>query len=228
VLAALLGGVLILGAWHVRNWTVGGFSGFSAQFSHVIRSADFEVWLANNPRARGEAIRNEWKRLGLESPTAILPPLRVDHRLPVRFRLYLRGVWRTLSNPGVLAWLQFLDLEPEGMAASRGLIGTGPWSFFVQSIKDRPRVVAGSVILGTLNLAYWALFAVGSRGMMRRSRAVAWAAGLFISYFALTSGGPWGQSRFRMPFVSALCVIAAVAVDNGTGRKTAAEPETTG
>jgi hypothetical protein len=221
-LATALPGALILGGWHARNWSVAGFAGFSTQLSHVNRSADYAAWRSNHPEAGPEERRRERERRAL-MPTAMTTdlPLRIESPLGDRLRIHLHGVWRTLSNPGVVTWLQFLDLEPPGVEVAFDLFRSGPWRFLLQSITDRPYVVAGSALLGGLNVAYWALFGLGFRKATRRAPAAAGAAALLIAYFALASGGPWGQSRFRIPFVSALCVMAAAAVDRASRRDAA-------
>ncbi len=218
LLAAALLGASILGAWHVRNWSATGFSAFSTQVSHVNRTADFAAWRSENPAATVKEIQRERQRRDPATPTATDQPLRIDSSLVARLRLHMSGVWRTLSNPGALTWLQFLDLEPPGVAVSRDLFKNGPWRFLLQSVSDRPFMVAASVLLGGLNLAYWSLFALGFKAMIRRAPAEAWSALLLVAYFALASGGPWGQSRFRIPFVSALCVLAGAAFDRGGPR----------
>jgi len=219
-LVAAFSGVLILGAWQARNLVAGGSFGFSSQFSQVSRSADFEVWRSKNPKASGEQVQKEWRNRGLDRPTAIAPWPSLASSLLTRLRLHLIGTWRTLSNPGVLAWLQFLDLEPQGNAVSREMLRKGPWAFLLQSVQGKPYVVAGSVILGGINLIYWYLFVVGFKELMPRVPAAAGAAGALILYFALASGGPWGQSRFRIPFVPALCVIAGAAFDRQVKKAT--------
>ena len=123
----------------------------------------------------------------------------------------------------ISSWLQFLDLEPSGIAASWDLLATGPWRFLIESINRRPWVVAGSVLLGLLNIGFWGLFAVGLRRLMPRNKAMALTATLVVAYFALAAGGPWGQSRFRVPYVGALCVIAAAAFDRGARPKSLVE-----
>lgn len=215
---ASLPGALALGGWSIRNWSVAGFAGFSTQLSHVNRSGDFAAWRSENPRATAPQVALERERRALRQPAAADQPLRIESSPGARLRLHLIGVFRTLTNPGVLTWLQFLNLEPRGMSATFEMFRKGPWVFLLQSITDRPYVVVGSILLTGLNVVYWFLFVRGFRVVVRRAAPTAWASALVILYFALASGGPWGQSRFRIPFVSILCVVGGAAFD-GQGRR---------
>ena len=212
-LTAALPGALVLGAWSMRNWSVAGFTGFSTQFSQVNRSAELVARQWEYRRAAAQRVELERPPRGLNQPLTADRPPRIDASLRARLRLHFVGVFRTLTNPGVLTWLQFLGLEPRGMSATLEMFRDGPWRFLLRSITDRPYVVVGSALLTGLNLVYWVLFVRGYKVVIHRAPTAAWASALVILYFALASGGPWGQSRFRIPFVSIVCVLAGAAFD---------------
>lgn len=212
--ATALAGGLILGAWHVRNWSVADYSAFSTQIAQANGHGDFWAWRAAHPDMTTAEARLEYRRRALNLPMADRP-LRIEGPFLPRIRIHLRGSWWAATSPGVITWLQFLDLEARGMAATMDLLRNGRWRFLTLSTQDRPYVVWGAILLGGLNLAYWALFVVGLLRLRRENRSTSGGAILLIAYFLLASGGPWGQSRFRVPFVGALCVVAGAAFDRG-------------
>ncbi len=218
LLIVSLGAGSVLGAWHARNWLVAGFPGFSTQFSQANRNADYLAWRLGHPEASPAEARAERRRRSIADPTLTGQPLRMESPLPARIRSQLIGSFRTVSNPGVVTWLQFLDLEPSGMKASMELVQRGPSAFFLTSLSDRPRVAAGAVLLGAINVGFWALFLTGASKMIRRRPWEVGAIVLLIAYFIAASGGPWGQSRLRVPFVSGLCLIAGAVFERGPRR----------
>ena len=204
---------LLLGAWHARNWQRAGFSGFSTQISQANRSADFAVWRADNARASADEIDRERNRRAIRNPTATDQPLVLRSPVESRIWVHVNGIVRVVTNPGVMTWLPMLDLDASGYASHRELARLGPLGFLWQSATDRPFLVAGSIVLGGLNLAYWSLFILGLKRIIRKAPYFALAVLLTIGYFLLVSGGPWGQSRFRIPFVAPFCAVAGAAFE---------------
>ncbi len=214
LLVATLPALLVLGGWHLRNHVVAGFTGFTTQWLHLNRSADYAVWRSAHPGAtREERLRERSRRGLLPADWARQEPLRVEAPLVDRLRVHVDGVARSLVNPGVLIWVQLVGLEPRDAAAPRELHRAGTLLFFTRSFSERPHVVAATAILGSLLLGYWALAVVGLKEVAARSPAAAWGAVAFIGYFALAAGGPWGESRFRVPFTSALCLLAGAGLE---------------
>jgi hypothetical protein len=210
--ATLLGGALI-GAWHARNVSVAGYPGFSTQIAQFNRSGEFQAWRAQNTHLSRDEVRAEAARRRIQNPTSTEALRFEGGSITVRVIAHFRGVWRTVSNPGVVTWLQFLGLEPRGMAATTDLVRAGPFGFLIDSVVQRPAVVVGTTLLGGWCLGLWVLFTRGLFRARSKEPAVVLASIATVLYFALLSGGSWGQSRFRAPFTAALCLVAAFALD---------------
>ena len=217
---------LVIGLWQARNAAQTGFGGMSSvsvinlYYYHAVpilareqgrpflevlteegfyQPADYfqrypeqRDWTIS---ARLEFLRKRAVRKILDNPGTFIP-------------LYLKGVIRTLANPGAAQLVELLSVDPmrdvldsvvdEGIAGPLGSI-----------LRGRPLQFALMLLLGGILVQYyiagtWALW----RARDARSGLV--LALLVAAYFVAISGGVSASSRFRHPIMPMLAVIAAV------------------
>ena len=118
------------------------------------------------------------------------------------------GMLRTLFHPGALQFLESLRLWKADLMTRRLIERLGRFEAAALTIEAYPGVALWWLVLGALNLACL-VFAGRSLLSQSAGRGERWALALVAFYFLLASGGPWGQSRFRTPFMPIVLVLAA-------------------
>lgn len=212
--AAAACAAVVLGAWQLRNLHVAGEAVFSSQLDQMVRvrAAVVERDRMLDPTdGERRALRGRW-RVEERGPERSLRAAAVrtviespGHALWVE----ARGMLRTMLNPGVVSWAQFLGLDRSPRQTTLAVTRYQPSAAVAWVWSSQPILLAAAVALWFALLPYFALTAASvwlAGGHERTLRVAILAA---AAYFLLLSGGPWGQSRLRVPFMPVLSLLAA-------------------
>jgi 4-amino-4-deoxy-L-arabinose transferase-like glycosyltransferase len=221
-IVALVTFVAIVTPWHVRNWHVAGYPGFSTLLDRALYLSAGAAVVAHEQGVSVSAVR-ESRREAARDTWAATTDVRADYarfraqglselaRSPLVYtRMHIAGIARVLLDPGAVEYLRVLGQYPEtggllGVAHDRGLA-----TALGKLADEYPRVFAltlatGAGVAATLVSAAWGFVRLW-RTDGRASDAVLLAA--WAAYFVVLSGGAHGISRFRHPVVPVLCVFA--------------------
>jgi len=223
----LLVSVGLLGVWQVRNRIETGYSGFSsiATFNMYFYSAgsviaahqhlplvkvqqqlgmDARTYLRVHPEQKTWTIAQRLQYMSREAHRVLLND-------PITFgRIHCQGIVRTVVGPGTSELLRFFNMYPKG----RGDILSSISDYgFVKSMKiistTEPRFFWAILVLMPLECLYLVCAAVGvALSRLARDPAVQ-ATVLIATYLLVTTGGPLGFSRFRIPVMPIICIFAA-------------------
>jgi hypothetical protein len=224
--AAVVVGVSLLGAWHVRNGLVTGYWGFSTQVTRAaIYGTASGVDVVATSGEIAEARRKQAARLGAnvfdyagdrERTGAMLDVAwQMVSREPRAFLvLTARGLASNLVNPVAFQWLSLFG-HPEARAphpttASKEFIRSGPDG--LGAAWDRVSTTRKVVAVGLIAVlgVYYAAALNGAR--RTRPPLARWVlAGLFL-YFIVLAAGPYASGRFRAPVMPVVALLAGVGI----------------
>ncbi|HEX7151213.1 MAG TPA: hypothetical protein VF618_06975 [Thermoanaerobaculia bacterium] len=215
----------LLAPWHLRNYAVAGYGGFStvvertaylsaggavaaddANVSHA------EMRLRMLPRADGTA-PEQLRREGLALVAA--HPLRYA-------AIHAKGMARTLFDPGAVEYLRMLGIYGEGGRAFLERSG------FLATARAYPLEVALSIALAAVLLPLIVLAAAGAVRGWRNPQIVLLA--VLAGYLLVAGGGVHGYHRFRVPAVPFLLLLASSTLrrNDVSGRRSVPGPRVGG
>lgn len=127
--------------------------------------------------------------------------------------IHLKGILRTLLDPGASEWLKLFRQYPQ---RGGGLLGTVIDRGILNGVHDlwekNPMYVIAYTAGGLLLLAYYSLFVLSFRRAGRETPAGVCFILLVMLYFLIISGGPNAVGRFRHPVMPFICVLAGKAL----------------
>ena len=200
--------VALLIPWIARNHRA-GYTGFSTLMARAIYVSAGGSVLAQREHRPYEDVRQEFiRRADVRGPAA--KPERFAREGaslvasdPIGYaKTHLKGMLRTLFDPGATEYLRMFDLYREGggaMMATRGISTTArayPIAFWSS--------IALAMILAPLVILPFI-------GVYRASTAAFVLLAIVAGYLVFAGGGVPGYSRFRAPAVPFLVVMSAVA-----------------
>lgn len=203
----------LLGVWQVRNKLVSGYGGFSsvkeinlyyylaagvqANLQHRTLSSvqdEYKVKLETNPNSAAWSRGQELAFMKREAVHTI-----AQHPW-VYFRLHAIGMAHVLFGPNVESirgWKKNPNerrnslVSPERSAESM----------------LREETPATFVMIAAMVIFELACYAYALRGLMRGWQGLVV---LLVLYFAIISGGPQADSRYRLPLIPFVCALAAI------------------
>ena len=199
---------VLLVPWIARNHRA-GYTGFSTLMARAVYVSAGGSVLANREHRPYEDVRKELiRRADVRGPTA--KPQRFAREGvalvasdPIGYaKTHLKGVLRTLFDPGATEYLRMFDLYREGggaMIASRG-IGTAARAY---PLPFWSSIALGLILAPLVILPFIGAYRWPTLGFL----LIALVAG----YLVFAGGGVPGYSRFRAPAVPFLVVMSAVA-----------------
>jgi hypothetical protein len=214
----------LLAPWHVRNAMATGYRGFSTLGAHAMylsvggsvaaRRADRPF--ADERTRRWSALMRDHGAGARESPAAIASMWDEGRRAllahPADYlAIHAGGMARTLLEPGAVEYLRLFGAYPR----SGGLLGVAVDAGAAAAVR---RLVAGdaralvlSLLLLAILLPYLVLPLVAARRLPRPSRPAFAVLAATALYFLVVSGGVAGSSRFRVPMLPPLVLMASMA-----------------
>ncbi len=222
----------ILGVWDIRNTMLTGYRGFSA-----IGDMNLYFYVAAGIKAERQKVSTGTQKvqMGWESPSVYFgrhPEQRtwsenqlwewrrwkafetIIGDIPAFLKISLKGLVYTALEPGFkwtygpLFGLKPAEEEENHMGSPEGLLKalhdvTG-LSFF----KDPPIIVFGTLVCGLFNVLCLALAVVGIVANRSRTPEVLVVFVVVVMYFFVIPLNV-GYSRFRVPVIPILCILAA-------------------
>lgn len=226
---AVVFGVLaatLIGAWQIRNALATGYRSFSSAvdynlyfhqvaglkakqqqvpFYEVMEEMGFyshEQYLRYHPDQQSWTLAEQYdfmRREGLKATWA--DPIAAAN-------IYLHGLVISLFDPGASEYLRLFRLYPKSGKILNGVVSEGIVTTALKLIATNPLLCGLTGLFGAALLLYYALTIVGLRQQFRRSSLSLWlllATGL---YFLALSGGTIAASRFRLPVMLVVCILA--------------------
>jgi 4-amino-4-deoxy-L-arabinose transferase-like glycosyltransferase len=122
--------------------------------------------------------------------------------------IHLKGVLRTLLNPGAAGFFELFDSGAAPPKAFEEVVDRGYLAVALQLVRDRPAMMIVNVFLAVYLLAVLSLAALGS---IRApwTNPLCLALGIVLLYLVAASGGPYSTSRYRQPIMPILSIFAA-------------------
>lgn len=216
----------LIGLWQIRNKAETGYTGFSAitdinlyfyqgasviavrqgvpyyEMQNKMGYRDKEVYFLNHPEQR---LWNQSKRYQYMRKEGI----RILRNDPFLYsKIHLKGIIRTLLDPGAIEYLKLYKLYPESGGLLGIIVDKGLAKTVITLIKEKPIVFWINLLLGML-LALYFLFGVTALLSKNFIYDMPIITLLCVGiYFLIFSGGPNSLNRFRHPIMPFLCILA--------------------
>jgi hypothetical protein len=202
-----IGCMTLLAPWHLRNYHVAGYAGFSTLLERAAYlSAGASVAAEHAHVHHAEMRARMLRRADAVAPAQIRREgwalIRSD---PFGYAVtHLKGMLRTLFDPGALEYPRMFGVYREGVGATvrgSGLLGL---------VRAYPLAVAASVVLAIVLLPLIVLPVIATVRFRRDLRVLLLA--LIAAYLIVAGGGVPGYHRFRVPAVPFLVLLSATVV----------------
>jgi hypothetical protein len=223
----LFSSVVLLGIWQVRNFTTTGYSGFSSvsdvslycyqsasllaaeagmpfnEMQQKMSCTDRSIYLQNHPEQQDwdqkkiyEYMRREGVRIIMAHP--------LDYTIT-----YVKGIVRTLIDPGATEYLIFFKLYPRSGALLSEILDKGFIKIIQNIINTKSFVFMGAIVIFGIFLVVSLICAAISLCDKEFSYSFLTVLILcIIGYSLLLSGGPVGYHRFRLPIMPMISVFS--------------------
>jgi 4-amino-4-deoxy-L-arabinose transferase-like glycosyltransferase len=228
----------LIGAWQVRNWRVAGYRAFSAitdlnhyfyqgaavtaathresyyDIQEAMGERDPDLYFADHQEQRGLPAAEVIARMGRQGRAII----RAHPRMFAA--IYLKGIARTLLDPGAVDYLKFFGAYQEGSGLLGEIVDRGLTPMLAWLRAHRPAVFWMNVLLGIVLLVYLGCMIAGVTDPRARGFPVA-AVVLAGLYLLLHSGGVNAVGRFRHPIMPLICVLGGLGIARLQGARQA-------
>ena len=224
-------------AWQVRNQVRAGYAGFSSfgpynlylgvaasiratqegrpftettrKMSRALAGGHFEARASRRSAPSLEATRfmaEEGWRIFSEAPWLYLRP-------------HLAGIARLWLHPGLGEYLLLFGQAPGSRRGLTQLADEGLGAVLAGQAQEHPLELTLNLALGLLLLGTLAFAVLGLWTWRAWRRPGAWALLLTLVLTTALSGGPFATSRFRLPMMPLVCVLAAAGLAAGARRR---------
>ncbi|MDP9193588.1 MAG: glycosyltransferase family 39 protein [Acidobacteriota bacterium] len=203
----------LLAPWIVRNHRA-GYTGFSTLMARAVYVSAGASVVAQREHRPYEDVRQELlRRADVRGPTAdpksyAREGVSLVATDPFAYaKIHVKGMLRTLFDPGATEYLRMFGLYSEGGSA---MIASGGGR---NTARNYPIAFWSSIALGILLTPLVVLPFIGAcRSVAHRSATAAFfLLAIIAAYLVFAGGGVPGRSRFRVPAVPFLVVMSAVA-----------------
>jgi hypothetical protein len=220
----------LIGAWQLRNKIQTGYAGFSSAveynlyfhqvaalrarelqlpFYQVMNEMGFysrEQYLCQNPEQQNwpvaqqyEFMRNEGVKATWRNPLAAA-------------NIYLHGLVISLFDPGASEYLRLFRLYPKSGRTLNGVVSDGIIATTINLITTKPLLCTLTVGLGLMLLLYYGFSLLGLKACATQQNLALWLLLTTGIYLLALSGGTLAASRFRLPVMIIVCVLAGQGV----------------
>ena len=222
-LVFLLACVVLLAPWHIRNSVQMDYAGFSTLGERALYLSVGGSIVAQREHRSYYDVREEmleradvWGRSGDPAQYGREGAAIVASDPFGYAKTHVKGMLRTLLDPGATEYLRFLGIYSTGVRAAMdrgGIAGVA---------RAYPLGFALTVIFALALLPLVVLPLFGVRQLRCRFESGGRAAALqviMVAYFITVSGGVPGTSRFRVPAVPMLVLLSACALPKLDSRR---------
>jgi hypothetical protein len=223
----LFSSVVLLGIWQVRNFVTTGYSGFSAvsdvslycyqgasllaveagvpfnEMQQKMGCPDRSIYLQNHPDQHDWDRKKIYEYMGKEG-------VRIITGHPLKYMIiYVKGMVRTLIDPGSTEYLIFFKLYPRSGALLSEILDKGFIRVIQNVINTKSFVFMGTIAIFGVFLLVLLICAAISLWDKKFSRSfLAVLILCIIGYSFLLSGGPVGYHRFRLPVMPMITIFS--------------------
>jgi hypothetical protein len=223
----LFSSVVLLGIWQVRNFVTIGYSGFSTvsdvslycyqgasllaveagvpfnEMHQKMGCTDGSIYLQKHPEQQDWDQKKTYEYMRREG-------FRIIMAHPVDYTItYVKGIVRTLIDPGSTEYLIFFKLYPKAGALLSEILDKGFIKVIQNVINTKSLVFIGSIVIFGIFLLVSLICAAISLCDKEFSYSFLTVFILFImGYSLLLSGGPVGYHRFRLPVMPLISVFS--------------------
>lgn len=204
--------VVLLAPWHLRNYTETGYAGFSTLMERSLYLSAGGSVIARHEHRPYEDVRQQLiAREQVRGPADAIRIGRMRQEGASRVAsdplgwavTHVKGMLRTLFDPGAVEYLRVLGLYEQGSRAVAGSSGMPA----VARAYPLPSVL--SAIVGILLLPLVLLPFLAATRIPRHARFAFWLFALLAAYHITAGGGIPGYHRMRVPAVPFLILMSA-------------------
>lgn len=204
--------VALLAPWHLRNYAETGYAGFSSLMERSLYLSaggsviarhehrpyeDVRQQLIAREQVRGPADAARIGRIRREGLSSVASD-------PLGWAMtHVKGMLRTLFDPGAVEYLRMLGLYEQGGRAVAGSAGV------LAVARAYPLPFLLSAIVGLLLLPLVLLPFLAATRIARDTRFAFWLFALLAAYHVTAGGGIPGYHRMRVPAVPFLILMSA-------------------
>ncbi len=215
-----------VGAWQLRNKVETGYAGFSAAvdynlyfhqvaalkakeqrvpFYQVMDELGFysrEKYLSQNPEQQTWPIAQQYEFMRSEGVKATWrDPLAAAN-------IYLHGLVISMFDPGASEYLRLFRLYPKSGRILNGVVSEGIIATTIKLVATNPLLSILTGLLGMMLLTYYALTFIGLKSGAIQFNLPMWLLLTTGIYLLALSGGTIAASRFRLPVMIVVCILA--------------------
>lgn len=216
----------LISAWQFRNKIETGYGGFSAAvdynlyfhqvaalkakeqrvpFYQVMDEMGFysrEKYLSQNPAQQSWPIAQQYEFMRREGVKATWrDPLAAAN-------IYLHGLVISMFDPGASEYLRLFRLYPKSGKILNGVVSEGIIATTVKVIAANPLLSLMTGLFGLILLTYYALTLIGLKYGSLHFNLPMWLMLTTGIYLLALSGGTIAASRFRLPVMIVVCILA--------------------
>lgn len=212
----------LMGMWQARNYLETGYAGFSTAYVQSLYFAQAPAVLSVAEGRSEEAIQSEMSdrlhayqlhhpHIASQMDFLRTEGLRALSSYPLTYTIiHVKGMLRTMTGLAVHGYARLLDLLPKSPQIRDELLaGKGFMKFMVDNRAQLPQsLIVLSLTIGGVTVALYAL-AAGEllRGELFKN-ALLMMLLVTAGYFLVVTGGPHGYSRYRVPVMPVICILA--------------------
>lgn len=216
----------IISAWQIRNRVETGYAGFSAAvdynlyfhqvaalksrengvpFYEVMEEMGFysrEKYLSQNPEQQIWTLAQQYEFMRTEGVKATWrDPLAAAN-------IYLHGLVISMFDPGASEYLRLFGFYPKSGKVLNGVVSEGIIATAINLVTTKPLLFSLTCILGFLLLLYYSLSLIGLKASFQQSSLSFLLLLITGMYLIALSGGTIAASRFRLPVMIVVCILA--------------------
>ena len=214
----------LLAPWHLRNYSVARYAGFSSLTDQAIYFGLGGSVRTKQERVPYQTIRERmWKDVlsqpeGERYRTMRQKGLRLAATDPIASaRTHVAGMVRTLVEPGAVEYLRMFGLYPEQGGALLRIADVGLARGAFELARTRPVAVWSSVLLMVFLLPLVVLPFAAWRRVDEKTRWPLVLCTVIAGWLVIAAGGVYGSSRFRAPAVPFMILMSAITLHSARG-----------
>jgi 4-amino-4-deoxy-L-arabinose transferase-like glycosyltransferase len=216
----------LIGAWQLRNKLTTGYAGFSSAVDYnlyfhqvaALRAREQQVpfyqvldemgfyshakYLAQNPEQESWSRAQQYEFMRTEG-------VKATWREPLTAaNIYLHGLMISMFDPGASEYLRLFRLYPQSGRILNGVVSEGIIATAMHLIQTKPLLCALTCGLGLMLLLYYVLSIFGLSASAFQHSLSLWLLLTTGVYLIALSGGTIAASRFRLPAMLVICILA--------------------
>ena len=161
-----------------------------------------EKYLRQNPEQQTWTIAEQYEFMRSEGVKATWQdPLAAAN-------IYLHGLMISIFDPGASEYLRLFRLYPKSGRILNGVVSEGILATAINLVTTHPLLSALTCVFGVLLLLYYVLSLIGLKSSIAQLGLPLWLLLTTGLYLIALSGGTIAASRFRLPVMIVVCILA--------------------